>query len=142
MLKEPPELIIGAGGVLLRDGKVLLVVEDQSDERYGKKAGMLSVPMGRIELGKGPKETAEREFEEETGLKVSTTQFINKFLLPPAGAVFLFLVQLDGRPEEKQGNLPCLWMEINKFLSLPEEKVRPPSKVAVKLFLQYKDDTS
>jgi predicted NUDIX family NTP pyrophosphohydrolase len=57
----------------------------------GKDAGSWSIPKGEIEEGEGPLQTAEREFEEETGLR-------------PKGA-FLPL----GSITQKSGKVVCAW---------------------------------
>lgn len=53
---------IVAGGVLIEDGKVLLV-------RHGR-LGVWLYPGGHLEPGETPEEAAVREFREETGLEV------------------------------------------------------------------------
>ncbi len=55
-----------AGVLLLEDDKVLLV-----KRRYEPYRGLWVIPSGYIERDEGPEETAVREVEEETGLKVS-----------------------------------------------------------------------
>lgn len=55
-----------AGVLVLEDDKVLLV-----KRRYEPYQGLWVIPSGYIERGEGPAETAVREMEEETGLKVS-----------------------------------------------------------------------
>jgi 8-oxo-dGTP pyrophosphatase MutT (NUDIX family) len=132
------EKIHGAGGVLIQDGQVLLIVEDQSDNRYGKQAGMLSIPMGRIKPGEIPHRAAEREFQEETGLTVYTGQYLMELPAPPDGLVKIFAMAIDGddSPSPDKGLNPR-WMGIEEFLSQPEASVRPPSKAAVRLALQW-----
>lgn len=53
---------IVAGGVLIESGKVLLIKH--------KKLNVWVYPGGHMEPGEIPPETAEREFEEETGIRV------------------------------------------------------------------------
>lgn len=138
-------IVYGAGGVLLENGRVLVITEDETDERYGKVAGMLSIPMGRIRDGESPRRTAEREFGEETGCLVVTTQYLQEFSLPPAGIVKIYLVEKKGG-DIKKGALQPRWMPLKEFLSLAPGKVRPPSKEAVRLALLsrvfFKDDIS
>lgn len=58
----PPKLCYTAGGMLIHDGKVLLVKH--------KKLGIWLNPGGHIDEDELPHQAAEREFWEETGVKV------------------------------------------------------------------------
>ncbi len=53
---------IVAGGILIEEGKVLLI--------HHEKLGKWLYPGGHVEENETPREAAEREFLEETGLKV------------------------------------------------------------------------
>ncbi len=61
----PAAPVVGVGGVVVRDGRALLV-------RRGKAPlyGQWSVPGGTVELGETLEEAVVREMEEETGLRV------------------------------------------------------------------------
>ena len=61
--------VIVSYGVVVLDGreKVLLV---RQLEKAGHITGTYGLPAGRPEEGESPEETAQRELEEETGLKV------------------------------------------------------------------------
>ncbi len=59
---QAPKLCYTAGGMLIHEGKVLLIKH--------KKLGIWLNPGGHIDEGELPHEAAEREFFEETGIKV------------------------------------------------------------------------
>ena len=56
---------VGVAVVLVEDDRLLLV------RRSGSYAGMWCIPCGHVERGEDVREAARREFEEETGLKVT-----------------------------------------------------------------------
>lgn len=58
---------ITVGGLLIKEGKVL-VVRRSTAEPY--LTGYYELPGGKVDFGDHPKETLEREFLEETNLKV------------------------------------------------------------------------
>jgi 8-oxo-dGTP diphosphatase len=61
---------VGVGVFIFRDGKFLM------GKRKGSHGqGSWSVPGGHLEFGETPEETATREVNEETGLKISNIHF-------------------------------------------------------------------
>src|SRR3954471_113759 len=63
-MEEPPmsdEQVRAAGGVLLRDGEVLIVHRPKYDD--------WSLPKGKLDPGESWEEAAVREVEEETGVR-------------------------------------------------------------------------
>jgi len=74
---KAPKLCYTAGGILIHEGKVLLIKH--------KKLGIWLNPGGHIDEGELPHEAAEREFFEETGVKVKA---IDAFSLPGIGSNF------------------------------------------------------
>lgn len=63
---SPPVPAIGVSGIAFnRHGEVLLIRRDQPPAR-----GLWSVPGGKLEPGESLAEACQREFEEETGLKI------------------------------------------------------------------------
>jgi mutator protein MutT len=65
---------VGVGGVVVRDGKALLI-------RRGKEPlyGRWTVPGGTVELGESLEEAVVRELEEETGLRVEPVALLTVF---------------------------------------------------------------
>jgi 8-oxo-dGTP diphosphatase len=70
----PAAPVVGVGGVVVRDGRVLLV-------RRGKEPlyGRWTVPGGTVELGETLEEAVVREMEEETGLRVEPVEVLTVF---------------------------------------------------------------
>ncbi|WP_457600078.1 NUDIX hydrolase [Hydrogenivirga sp.] len=58
-----------AGGVLFRDGEVLLIKNP---------SGVWSFPKGNVEKGESPEETAVREVYEETGIRGKITDYLGE----------------------------------------------------------------
>jgi 8-oxo-dGTP diphosphatase len=70
----PAAPVVGVGGVVVRDGRVLLA-------RRGKEPlyGRWTVPGGTVELGETLEEAVVREMEEETGLRVEPVEVLTVF---------------------------------------------------------------
>jgi mutator protein MutT len=66
--------VVGVGGVVVRDGRVLLA-------RRGKEPlyGRWVVPGGTVELGETLEEALVREMREETGLRVEPVEILTVF---------------------------------------------------------------
>jgi len=62
-----------AGGILERDGKILLVKESQPGRADD---GKWSQPCGHVDIGESPIEAAKREVLEETGMKFTPTHLL------------------------------------------------------------------
>ena len=71
---SPRAPVVGVGGVVVRDGRVLLV-------RRGKEPlyGRWTVPGGTVELGETLEEALVREMEEETCLRVEPVEVLTVF---------------------------------------------------------------
>jgi ADP-ribose pyrophosphatase YjhB (NUDIX family) len=70
----PEKPIVGVGGVVIEDGKALLI-------RRGNEPlmGQWSIPGGTLELGETLLEGTARELKEETGLEVKVLEMIEVF---------------------------------------------------------------
>ena len=70
----PARPVVGVGGVVVRDGRVLLI-------RRGKEPlyGRWVIPGGTVELGETLEEALVREMEEETGLLVEPLEVLTVF---------------------------------------------------------------
>jgi len=71
---SPAAPVVGVGGVVVRNGRALLV-------RRGKEPlyGRWVVPGGTVELGETLEEALVREMEEETGLRVEPVEVLTVF---------------------------------------------------------------
>lgn len=99
--REYPERpVVGVGGVVIRDGRVLLV-------RRGSEPlkGQWSIPGGTLELGETIAEGVVRELREETGLDVRVLDLIEVFerIFPGEGRPQYHFVILDYLCEAPDG---------------------------------------
>jgi len=99
--REYPERpVVGVGGVVIRDGRVLLV-------RRGSEPlkGQWSIPGGTLELGETIAEGVVRELHEETGLDVRVVDLIEVFerIFPGEGRPQYHFVILDYLCEAPNG---------------------------------------
>ena len=67
-------MIRAAGGIVVRDGSVLLVHRPKYDD--------WSFPKGKLEEGESWEEGAVREVEEETGLRCEAGEFVGSTQYP------------------------------------------------------------
>ncbi len=70
----PDTPLVGVGAVVIKNGKILLI-----KRAFPPGAGKWSIPGGLVEVGEKLSTAAERETEEETGVKVQTLELINVF---------------------------------------------------------------
>ncbi|HUI50647.1 MAG TPA: NUDIX hydrolase [Terriglobales bacterium] len=94
MAREYPDRpVVGVGGVLIEDGRTLLIKRGSEP-----LLGQWSIPGGTLELGESLEEGVAREMLEETGLEVRVLDMIEVFdrifLEPEAKLV-------DGKPRPK-----------------------------------------
>ncbi len=133
----------GAGGVLLKEGEILVVHEISTNKGYGKVEGMLSVPMGSRVPGENWFETAQREFLEETGYLVKPAiPYLFYFVIPDA-LIQIFWVVLANDNEaaaQTREGLDPQWMKLDQFLL--HEFVRYPSKEATLQIVQLIKDVA
>ncbi|MBI1874023.1 MAG: NUDIX hydrolase [Acidobacteria bacterium] len=70
----PERPIVGVGGVILMDDKVVLI-----KRRFDPLAGQWSLPGGRLEIGETLEAGVAREMLEETGLEVEVGRVVDVF---------------------------------------------------------------
>jgi 8-oxo-dGTP diphosphatase len=75
MAHEYPEApVVGVGGVIVRDGRALIV-----RRRHAPRRGEWSLPGGRVELGESLVDAVRRELKEETGLDCQVGPIVEVF---------------------------------------------------------------
>ena len=67
---------ISVGGMLVKDGKVLVVRRSNVEEVL---SGYYELPGGKVDFGDHPEETVIREFKEEVGLDITITRLLKVF---------------------------------------------------------------
>jgi ADP-ribose pyrophosphatase YjhB (NUDIX family) len=94
MKREYPDSpLIGAGAIIVEDGRVLLVKRGRPP-----LAGEWSIPGGVLELGETVREAAVREAREETCLTVEPTELLgiyDRILRDDAGRILYHFVLID-----------------------------------------------
>ncbi len=70
--RYPPRPLVGAGAVVHRGRKVLLL-----KRRFPPNAGLWAIPGGLVELGETAQAAATREVKEETGFEVKVERLID-----------------------------------------------------------------
>jgi len=73
-LSPPTAPVVGVGGLVVRDGRVLLI-------RRGKQPlyGRWTLPGGTLELGESLEDAVVRELREETGVRVRPLELLTVF---------------------------------------------------------------
>ena len=74
----PKKLIMAAGGILERDGEILLVQRPRYQD--------WSLPKGKLDRGETPLQAAVREVKEETGYRAKVLRFAGAFGYEVKGA--------------------------------------------------------
>ena len=90
---------VGVGVAIVEDEKLLLVRRRMNPER-----GKWSLPAGYADQDEDPRETAEREALEETGLTVAVESLLDVFFNPPGqGGASIFILyrarRISGEPQ-------------------------------------------
>ena len=75
-------------GILIEEGQILMI----KHKSIGKNGVLWAPPGGGMQFGESAEKTIEREFEEETGLKIKADRYLftHEFLNPPLHAIELF----------------------------------------------------
>ena len=125
-------MIAVAGGVIEKDGKILMVTEAKA-----KYYGLLNIPAGHMEDGETPVETAIREVKEETGLDVKVKSIMHIDFLDVDGEKvvgFVFRCEvISGNIEfNSKEILKVGFYDINELLENP--KLLRNSKFLIHLF--------
>lgn len=98
----PKRPVVGVGGVVVRDGAVLLVKRAVEPLR-----GRWSLPGGAVELGETLEDAVARELKEETNLTVRVVELVEAFdriTRDPDGRTHFHYVLLDFLCEPLEGN--------------------------------------
>ena len=115
---DPPSPAIGVGGILFsQHGQVLLIKRGQPPAE-----GLWSIPGGRLEPGECLASACEREFLEETGIKVKAEQVVAVVERKLEGFHYViidFLVALgdetDVSPIAQSDVLEAIWIDVDKL---------------------------
>ena len=89
----PEHPLVGVGGFIHRDGRVLLI-----RRRFEPNRGRWAPPGGLLEVGEDPQEAARREVREELGLEVEVEgllQVANEVIRDEQGRVRFHYVLID-----------------------------------------------
>ena len=117
----PARPVVGVGGVVIRDGRVLIVRRGTEPLR-----GCWSIPGGTLEIGETIEEGVRREMREETGLEVRV----------------LDLVEVWERiiPSDRGGRQPRYHFVILDYLCAAEAGEPRPGSDAVELALVSEEE--
>lgn len=89
-----------ARGIVVRDGKVLLMERWRHDPETGLARHYFSIPGGGIDQGESAPETAVREVEEETTIKVRVRELALEQERPHGGTNIYFICDyVSGEPQ-------------------------------------------
>ena len=115
-------LRLRVNGVLVQDGKILMIRHKMSGNRF-----FWNVPGGGVDYGSDAVDNLKREFLEETGLEISVNELlcVHEFLKQPLHAVELFFGVSQVGGKLSKGSDPELAgdrqiIEELEFLSLEE----------------------
>lgn len=101
---------------LIENNKVVAIKYTTNDY----KEGFYDIPGGGIEEGEMPKETAIREFREETGMELINPQYAGNLVIEYPNRIFdmdIFIASdYNGTPQKFQENI-AEWIDIDELLS-------------------------
>ena len=118
---------------LIKDNKVVVTKYKQGN----KKEGYYDIPGGKIEKGEKTEETAIREMEEETGLKIKNLKYKGNMIIEYPNRIFDFDVfitnEYDGNVQEFEDNI-SEWIDIKELLQ--KEKILSNIMVLDRFFIK------
>lgn len=116
-----PHVGAAAGGVAIKDGKVLMVKRGREPFK-----GKWMFPAGFIDYGEHPLEAVKREFKEETGLLVTSGKLLDVVQVDDdpreSGHYnFFYLVEFEDRGEvhtDEEENEEIAWLDLNSEIDM------------------------
>ena len=123
---------LGVGAVIIREGKVLMLL--RSDACRNNR-DMWTIPGGMIETFERLEDAAKREVLEETGLAVTSIEFLavsDRTFDGEHWVSILYRCDTEGEPEntEPEKHLKMTWQDLD---NLPEQ-ITAPSRDAIDAF--------
>lgn len=136
-MKADLRIKLGASGILIRDGKVLLGLREGNDDQL---PGLWCTPGGGVETGETLVKAIKREFLEETGLCICVYKVVSIQELITDGShnvlIFMLVGNTSHDPKAKDG------FEIVQFFSRKEVeelqtlgRITPATYAALQEFL-------
>lgn len=125
MNSNPVEKRIIVGGLIVKDGKFVMVREKKEEAR-----GLWNFPMGKLEGNETLAAGAKREMEEETGLTVALQHLIGIYQLPKSrtGRNIIEFIYLASVVSDELRCPPDLmdarWMTVEDFEKIPDNQHR------------------
>ena len=124
----PDRPIVGVGGVVVQNGRVVLVRRAKAP-----RMGEWSIPGGMLELGETLRDGVAREIAEETGLQVKSEAVLNVFdsiVTDPAGKTQYHYVLVDYLCSVTGGELRAAsdvsearWATLEEVVSLVKREI-------------------
>ena len=118
---------------LIKDNKIVVTKYKEGN----KKAGYYEIPGGKIEKGETPEQTAIREMQEETGLKISNLKYKGNMIIEYPNRIFDFDVficnECEGKPQDFEENT-SEWIKINELLN--KEKILSNIMIVDRFFIK------
>lgn len=127
---------LGVGAVIVRDGKVLMLL--RSDACRNNR-GLWTIPGGMMELSEGLEDAVRREVREETGLHVTCVEFLctsDRFFDGEHWVSILYHCMTEGEPSntEPEKHRQIAWQNLEE---LPDN-ITLPSRDAIDAFRIHK----